>query len=378
MNEFEKYQSFLNEIKNIKFAEIPELTFLDIAGYPRYENVISNILLFLFNDKIHSFGNLWIKSLLECYKNISGLDMNLDIINVNYADREVSTKDNKRIDLVIETNKYLILIENKIDAPIYNPFSSYNDYAKEYIKDNNQDLKIIEVILSLNKYGNKIGNDYKFYNITYDMLIDKVKKNVGDYLLNSSDKWMIYMKDFMNTIENLKVGSNMNKEWNEFLEKNNDDLSDFFTKYHEDMDAKMKLLDDLTQKIQSFNKDYPSGSYNTKRYSKDSFYASNYVDIKYNNDTITIESYIMKRPAKETNGKANYLYIALWNRNNNNYNYSPILDKIKDIKGVNPEERKSSTNNWGKHYILKKVKLTDDYNIDELAELILKIADSIK
>ena len=86
----------------------------------------------------------------------------------------------------------------------------------------------------------------------------------------------------------------------------------------------------------------------------------------------------MKRPAKENNGKANYLYIALWNRNNNNYNYSPILDKIKDIKGVNPEERKSSTNNWGKHYILKKVKLTDDYNIDELAELILKIADSIK
>ena len=118
MYEFEKYQSFLNEINNIKFAEIPELTFLDIAGYPRYENVISNILLFLFNDKIHSFGNLWIKSLLECYRNISGLDMNLDIINVNYADREVSTKDNKRIDLVIETNKYLILIENKIDAAI--------------------------------------------------------------------------------------------------------------------------------------------------------------------------------------------------------------------------------------------------------------------
>ncbi len=123
---------------------------------------------------------------------------------------------------------------------------------------------------------------------------------------------------------------------------------------------------------------FTSGSYNTKRYSKDSFYASNYVDIKYNNDTITIESYIIKRHAKETNGKANYLYIALWNRNNNNYNYSPILDKIKDIKGVNPEERQSSTNNWGKHYILKKVKLTDDYNIDELAELILKIADSIK
>ena len=61
----------------------------------------------------------------------------------------------------------------------------------------------------------------------------------------------------------------------------------------------MKLLDDLTQKIQSFNKDYPSGSYHTKRYSKDSFYASNYVDVKLGDDLITIESYIMRIPTKE-------------------------------------------------------------------------------
>ena len=182
METFDKYKKLLDEIKNIKPIETPDVTFLDIARYPKYENVISNILAFLFDDKIHGFNDLWIRSLLNCYCKVSNINLDIDSIAVNYVDREVSTEDNKRIDLVIETDKYLIIIENKVYASPYNPFSSYHKFAKKYIETDNLNLKIIEILLSVNTENDKINNDYKFYNITYNMLLSEVKSIIGSYI----------------------------------------------------------------------------------------------------------------------------------------------------------------------------------------------------
>ena len=51
----------------VEYNEKP-LNYFSVSGYPHYENVVSNILSFFFDpEKEHDFGDLWIKSLFECY-----------------------------------------------------------------------------------------------------------------------------------------------------------------------------------------------------------------------------------------------------------------------------------------------------------------------
>ena len=43
-------------------------TLMEIAGFPRWENVYSNILAFLLNsEQVHGFGPLFIHSIMAIY-----------------------------------------------------------------------------------------------------------------------------------------------------------------------------------------------------------------------------------------------------------------------------------------------------------------------
>ena len=81
MQEIEKYLKFLDELKDIKPVEVKEPTFLDVARFPRYENVISNILAFLFDTRTHGFSDLWLTSLLQCYIKVSNDDIDIFTIS---------------------------------------------------------------------------------------------------------------------------------------------------------------------------------------------------------------------------------------------------------------------------------------------------------
>ena len=62
---FEESELLLNEVNKI-YNKIPikEKTFMEISGYPYYENVCSNILAFYLNPKEeHKLGSLLINSL---------------------------------------------------------------------------------------------------------------------------------------------------------------------------------------------------------------------------------------------------------------------------------------------------------------------------
>ena len=67
------------------------------------------------------------------------------------------------------------------------------------------------------------GNKYHFVNITYKDLLKKVLGNVGSYISDADEKWLIYMNEFIKNIESLQEGTmKINKEWQEFLNDNND------------------------------------------------------------------------------------------------------------------------------------------------------------
>lgn len=129
-----------------------ETTFFDISGYPHYENVASNILKFFFDDnEEHQFGNLWLKSLLQVYNaKTSGHIFPEDVNGVKSVIREFSS--DKRIDLLIECESFLVVIENKILAGLYNDLSLYTSMAEQY----RQGLEVIKIVLSLNRKNHQL------------------------------------------------------------------------------------------------------------------------------------------------------------------------------------------------------------------------------
>ena len=58
----ERYKKLFEELRKIKSGPARRKTFMDISGYPHYENVVSNILSFYFDDsEEHGMKDLWFR-----------------------------------------------------------------------------------------------------------------------------------------------------------------------------------------------------------------------------------------------------------------------------------------------------------------------------
>ncbi len=121
--------------------EVPEevWTFLDIAGFPHYENVISNIYAYyLDKDNSHGFDDLFLNALINAIKKKASDSFEpklkyLDDWNEWAVSRE-ETVEGKRIDILLtETSgdrETFIIIENKVFAELYNPLDIYWSVSK--------------------------------------------------------------------------------------------------------------------------------------------------------------------------------------------------------------------------------------------------------
>lgn len=187
--DFNMVDEIIKEFNKSVFYKEP--TFFEITKFPHSEIVYTNILAFYFNiKKEHNFGDLIVRALLT--------SANIEIEefkNLNVYSEYFTNKGN-RIDLVLCSDKFVVGIENKINAPVYNDLQDYAE-TLEAINDN-----CYKIILSLNQ-ENAVANENGYINVTYDKFISNIKKLTKD-VWNSNNKWHILLQEFMNTIENMK------------------------------------------------------------------------------------------------------------------------------------------------------------------------------
>lgn len=209
----EQLQTFLNQNEIPKIKGKPQ-TFLGIAKQPHYENVLSNMLAFYFDvNEEHQCKDLFIKSLLELI-NDSRFETFLDF-DV-YTEYGISTQ--KRIDIVLQNDTQAIIIENKVYHHLHNDLNAYYKAIKASGK--------IGIVLSLYPISNI--NHPHFINITHLALLNKVMQNLGNYILEASDKYVVFLKDLYQNIINLSHDL-MSEENINFYYKNQKKINELVT-----------------------------------------------------------------------------------------------------------------------------------------------------
>ena len=169
-------------------------TLFEIAGFPRRETVYSNFLAFFFNTTgEHGLKDLFLKSLLEVYfTSNDGMLPSTAGVEV-LVELEYHTKKGNFIDIVIDVDNYAVIIENKIDAELYNDLEDYFDSVEKDPK--------YAVVLSLNKQADELGN---FTSVTYAEFLERIQQNLGSYLCDANTEWLIVLKSFIKTMQNLE------------------------------------------------------------------------------------------------------------------------------------------------------------------------------
>ena len=236
---FNQYLALLQNHKSLpKVSE--SKSFIDVAGFPHYENVCSNILAFYLNaENEHGLGNLFFSSLMSLANSDESLPDKIQI------ERERYTDNGGRLDLVIETSNQLVGIENKIFHTLINDLEDYSSSLESWNKDS--DLKIVKIVLSIKKENPNNG----FICITYSQLWERVRERLGEYVTTASQKWLLYLLDFMNSIDNLS-GEKMELTEDDKFFIDNAELVDSFIKAKNKFDAKLndkvKKLSNIVEK----------------------------------------------------------------------------------------------------------------------------------
>lgn len=215
--ELTKLLSLFEALPETKVSE----SIFDIAGYPHYENVSSNILAFYFDPNgEHGLSDLFLSTLME-FADETFLDEGNILIS-----REVSTIKGGRLDILIETDNQIIGIENKIFHILNNNLEDYSDSIEKWAKlsDQNKDRK--KFVLSIRNEPNSFG----FINVTYKEYWQSIRSKLGNYISTSSQKWALYLIDFMSSIDNL-YGNNMDIDKNDlFFIENEDRVNNLINK----------------------------------------------------------------------------------------------------------------------------------------------------
>ena len=183
-NESEVFNTLLQ-----KFLSLPKTnsnpTFMEICrmGGDRFEERCSQILrFFLTPNACHGLRGLFLSSLLEV---VGKEDLSFSLNDTKVITEE-ATEDRKFIDITVVADDFVIAIENKIGASLYNPLKSYVGHIKKTYSTRSNHIFVLFSARPITDSA-EIGKikRYDYYYVNYRTLFDTIKKNLGTYALNA-------------------------------------------------------------------------------------------------------------------------------------------------------------------------------------------------
>ena len=221
-------------------------TLMEIARFPHWENVYSNILAFLLNtEEVHGFRQLFIRSIMAVYRSRcpdgwpkKGLD--LESVQVTEkVEREVITDTKKRIDLLIKCEDFVVCIENKIWSGLYNDLGEYREHCKKLYCEHCD--SVVGIVLSPHRVSDPSLKAHRFFSITYDALVDEVRQRMGSYIGSHNTQYQYLLFDFLEQASRFSRTDTMSDDDRKFLE--------FWRKNDEKVSNIQRKCDEMRQKV---------------------------------------------------------------------------------------------------------------------------------
>ena len=206
-------------------------TLMEIADFPHWENVYSNILAFLLDSKqVHGFGRLFIRSIMAIYSSRCPADWpgkSIDpesIWATEKVEREAKTDTEKRIDahtkkridILIECAGLVVCIENKIWSGLHNDLGEYRKHC-EKLSDGHYD-RVVGIVLSPHRVSHPRLQAHRFVNITYGDLVEQVRHRMGSYIGSHNTQYQYLLFDFLEQASRFSRTNTMTDDQRKFLE----------------------------------------------------------------------------------------------------------------------------------------------------------------
>ncbi len=352
IDEMDSYLKLLHQFASLPVTSKSKSIF-DIAGYSHYENVSSNILAFYLDpNNEHGLGDLLLSSLMDLVngnENLAGENESYQDNIQSYQDniqidREVSTDKGGRIDIVIETGNQIVGIENKIFHHLNNDLADYSATLDKRAKQN--ELRVVKIILSIKREQESSG----FVCVTYDAFWSQIRKQLGDYISPSSQKWLLYLVDFMSSIEELNGGKNMEIDENDQFFIENEELINKLIKGREQFSTKLNdRVKSLGEKLKKTGKpvEYRRRIYNG------SFGSCLVHDFNLSDHSIALDLYIFPKGWE----------LTLFGRNKSSQSYLSGLFSISPLSEHKADWKIRASDS---RYILRLRQCDLKTNLDEI------------
>lgn len=245
-----KYTKLIEE-HQVAITKNKDPSFFDICKYPRsrFEEVSSRVLAFYFSpDNPHGNGTIFLETLISLInvKLKKKENTNFFVENVNIELEKYAF--GKRIDIYIESKNFVIGIENKINAKLYNKLEDYKNKINNSGKNYGSIYKVILSVRELNIQEKIKAKKEGFIFISYQEFILEVNKKS----LKTDNKYFCFWKEFYSTIEKIKHNY-MNEKEILFFNKNSNEIDQLlagYKRYQKKIVAKQKKeIKELTNKI---------------------------------------------------------------------------------------------------------------------------------
>jgi hypothetical protein len=230
----QQLSQLLDELKRLPPRKGYSPTFLQMAGFPDWENVWSNILAFYFQSTNgHELGNVVFREFMT----LIGIDVSPEV--VVKARREEIVEGGKRLDLVLETPDMVVGIENKVNHELNNDLCAYRRHLDELAFG--RDVHAFVLSLHAISAGQDCAADWHF--VTYDHFSAKLQRiDFGPAQI--SNKYVMFLDDFVTSIVKPNRGGSMDAQ-----------RLEFFKQYRAETETLLKevivLKEDMRRKVET-------------------------------------------------------------------------------------------------------------------------------
>lgn len=187
-------KALLAHVKSLPQPGKAELNLFSVGARGHYENPISDLLAFFIDpDAGHDLNTLVLEAFMEC------LPGTYDVALSSQPSREVMTATGSRIDILLESEEWVLALENKIWHQQNNPFADY----REHLKLKHPNKSHLLVVLSPERMAPS-----GWSGVSYHQFLAVLSPKLGMvYVESPQNKWLILLREFILHLESL-MGKN--------------------------------------------------------------------------------------------------------------------------------------------------------------------------